>query len=186
MKLASQEKLRNVLIFEDDVSFRDVKDSLIDQIVSSLASRKWDIVYFGYLSSPDMDLEGPLAQFSKGVMGAHFYAVNASLIDPLLQFMNQCETRPPGSPEGGPMTADGALNHVRLLIPDMRVLLAVPNLAHQRSSRTDVSPQPIFDQIVVLRPLIRKARVIKHKLRMLLDRKSLLRKSNTRGRADND
>jgi len=66
-------------------------------------------------------------------MGAHFYAINGNFIDPLLQFMNQCETRPAGHPDGGPMTADGALNHIRLQIPDVRVLPGTPE------GRTDTS-----------------------------------------------
>jgi glycosyl transferase family 25 len=177
LRLAHQDRLRNVLVFEDDVSFRDFNASLEAQILTHLARNAWDIVHFGYLLPSDTGLEGPLVNFPKGVVGAHFYAVNGAFIDPLLQFMDQCEVRPPGHPDGGPMTADGALNHIRLLIPDMRVLLAVPSLAHQRSSRTDIHPTRIFDRIVILRPLIRRARAIKHKLRMTVERSRLGRRS---------
>jgi glycosyl transferase family 25 len=178
LRLASQDGLRNVLVFEDDVSFRDCTASLEDQIVTQLARNAWDIVYFGYLLPSDTGLEGgPLVDFPKEIVGAHFYAVNCDFINPLLQFMDQCEVRPAGHPDGGPMTADGALNHIRFLIPDMRVLLAVPSLAHQRSSRTDIHPTRIFDRTVILRPLIRRARAIKHKLRMAVERSRLRRRS---------
>jgi glycosyl transferase, family 25 len=174
-ELARQGRLRNVLVFEDDVSFRNVKPLVEDQIVTQLARNEWDIVHFGYLSPLDKDLEvldEPLVDFSMGVMGTHFYAVNGNFIDPLLQFMKQCEIRPPGHPDGGPMGPDGALNHIRVLIPDVRVLLAVPNLAHQRSSRSDIIQGPIFDRIVMLRPWVRWGRSIKHTLRMTVDRRS--------------
>lgn len=177
LQLASQDKLRNVLVFEDDVSFRDVDASLVDQIVTRLARSAWDIVFFGYLRPLDTGFEGPLVDSPTSVMGTHFYAVNGGFIDPLLQFMNQCEKRPPGHPDGGPMTADGALNHIRLHLPDMRVLLAMPNLANQRSSRSDVYPARIFDRIAMLRPLVRGARTIKHKLRTAMDRERLRRRS---------
>jgi glycosyl transferase, family 25 len=170
LDLACRDKLRNVLVFEDDVSFRKIGDSLEDEILRKLAATDWDIVYFGYLSPSDDGRKGPLISLSSGVLGAHFYAVNGKFIAPLLGFMNDCERRPPGHPDGGPMPADGALNHIRMHIPDMRVLLAVPNLAHQRSSRSDITSTHLFDRITSLRPLIRKARAIKHKLRMLADR----------------
>jgi glycosyl transferase, family 25 len=176
LELASKDKLRNVLVFEDDISFRQVETSLEDQIVTQLALDEWDIVYFGYLMPLVTGVQGRLVDFSnQSVMGAHFYAINHDFIDPLLQFMNQCENRPEGHPDGGPMTADGALNHVRLQIPEVRVLLAVPNLAHQRSSRTDVHPNPLFDRIALLQPLVRGARAIKHKLRMAMDKSKLHR-----------
>ncbi|MGA2408983.1 MAG: LPS biosynthesis glycosyltransferase [Candidatus Binataceae bacterium] len=176
LALASHDKLRNVLVFEDDVSFRNVDASVVNQVVTALAQNAWDIVYFGYLLPSEEGLEGPLANFSKEVLGGHFYAVNGGFINPLLQFMNQCEIRPQGHPDGGPMTADGALNHIRNQIPDMRVMVAVPNLAHQRSSPTDIHARPMFDRFAVLRPLVRRARVIKHKLRMAVDTNRLRRK----------
>jgi glycosyl transferase, family 25 len=177
LEIASQNRLQNVLVFEDDVSFRDIDVSLQVQIVKQLARDPWDIVYFGYLRPSDQDLKGPLIEYPNGVMGAHFYAVNGNFIEPLLQFMKQCETRQPGHPDGGPMTADGALNHIRGIIPNTRVLLAVPNLAFQRSSRTDISPPPIWDRILMLQPLVRRARVIKHRFRMAIDGSRLRRNS---------
>jgi glycosyl transferase, family 25 len=169
---ACRDKLRNVLVFEDDVSFRNVDDSLEDQILRELRGTRWDIVYFGYLSPSDTGQKGPLISLSSGVLGAHFYAVNGPFIAPLLRFMTDCERRPPGHPDGGPMPADGALNHIRRHIPEMRVLLAVPNLAHQRSSRSDITSTHLFDRITSLRPLLHRVRAIKHKLRMLADRKN--------------
>jgi glycosyl transferase, family 25 len=172
LDLAHRDRLRNVLVFEDDVSFRSIKKDLEEQLLTRLSGADWDIMYFAYLSPRDDTLRGPLIQWSNDVIGAHFYAINGRFIETMLQYMNQCELRPRDHPAGGPMTADGAYNHVRYVISNIKVFLSVPSLAHQRSSRTDVAPAPIFDRIDWLRPILRSARVIKHRLRMTLDKPS--------------
>lgn len=170
LDLALKDRLRNVLIFEDDVSFRSIGKEVERQIISRLQVEDWDVIYFGYCEPSDYGLSGPLTAWSDGVIGAHYYAVNEQFIAPMLQYMNECEKRPCGHPHGGPMTADGAYNHVHRIIPNLRTFLAVPNLAHQRSSRTDVHPTPIFDRIAWLEPAVRGTRAIKHRLRMAIDR----------------
>jgi hypothetical protein len=172
LDLAHRDRLRNVLVFEDDVSFRSEKRGLEEELLTRLSGEDWDVMYFAYLSPADDTLRGPLIQWPNDVIGAHFYAVNGRFIGTMLQYMNECELRPRDHPAGGPMTADGAYNHVRYVIPNINVFLSVPSLAHQRSSRTDVAPTPIFDRIVWLRPILRGARVIKHRLRMTLDKPS--------------
>ena len=175
LELANRDGLRNVLVLEDDISFRSVNPSLVQQIVEQLGREDWDVVYFGYLSPSDDGLVGPLIAWPAGVLGAHFYAVNGRFIGTMLQYMYQCEQRPAGHPDGGPMLADGVYSHVRTVIPNIRALLSVPNLAHQRSSRTDIHPTRFFDRIVVLEPMVRGARAIKHKLRMAIDKNRLQR-----------
>jgi hypothetical protein len=177
LELAARDGLRNVLVFEDDVSFRKVDPNIEQAIVSQLSRENWDVVYFGYITPDDESLNGPLATWSKDVIGAHFYAVNGEFIRPMLQYMNECEQRPRDHPEGGPMTADGAYNHIRYLKPNVRVLLAAPSLALQRSSRTDVAPTKTFDRIGWLNPILLLIRDIKHRIRMAVDREKLSRKA---------
>ena len=110
------------------------------------------------------------------ILGAHFYAVNGRFISRLHRYMCECETRPGGHPDGGSMGADGTLNHMRLLNKDIHLFLSVPNRAHQRSSRTDVHPHLIFDQIFSLTPLLSGGRRIKHEIRMSLDKVKLRRR----------
>ena len=178
LELAKSDGLRNVLVFEDDVSFRKVDSAFEQKIVTGLSQQDWDIVFFAYLFPQDDDLRGPLMPWPKDIVGAHFYAVNGRFIGKMLQFMNECELRPSGHPDGGPMTADAAYNHVRYVIPNIKVLLSVPSLAHQRSSRTDVAQNRFFDKIVWLRPILRAARAVKHRLRMALDKRNLRRQLN--------
>jgi glycosyl transferase family 25 len=175
LKLANDDRLRNVLVFEDDISFRSVDPQLVEKIATQLEHEEWDVVYFGYLSPSDDGLTGPLMDWPSDLMGAHFYAVNGRFIPTMLEYMLKCELLPPGHPYGGPITADGAYNHVRYVIPNIRVLISVPNLAHQRSSRTDLHPTGLFDKIVPLRPLLQWARAVKHKFRMAADRNTLRR-----------
>src|SRR5439155_23871444 len=110
----------NVLIFEHDVSFRSVASTRVRDIVEELDREAWDVVFFGYLSPPDDGLKGPLATWPPEIVGAHFYPVNGRFIAPMREYMSKCESRPAGHPDGGPMTADGAYNHVRFIMPQGR------------------------------------------------------------------
>jgi len=176
LDLASKDHLRNILIFEDDVCFRRVDRALVRKLIDQLAVNDWDLVFFGYLSPPDDNLEGPLAPWSGDILGAHFYAVNGRFIGTMLQYLQECEMRPRDHPNGGPMPVDGAYNHVRYVIPHVSVMLAVPVLARQRSSRTDIASKRYFDEVVWLRPAMRGLRAIKHLLSMMLDRRKLRRR----------
>src|ERR1700744_707064 len=60
LELAEQKRLRNVLIFEDDVSFRDVGTDFEEQVIGELSKQDWDIVFFGYGKPNDEPLRGPL------------------------------------------------------------------------------------------------------------------------------
>jgi glycosyl transferase family 25 len=170
LKLAAADGLRNVLVFEDDIAFRKVPELAVNNIVSRLSEESWDVVYFGYLKPEFAELKGPLAAWPHDTLGGHFYAVNGHFIDTMIQYMNECEARPQGHPDGGPMSRDGAYNHIRRVRPDTRVLLAVPNLAFQRSSRTDISPLRFFDRIFWLRSATQLFRSIKTQVRLLVDR----------------
>ena len=173
LNIANRDCLRNVLIFEDDVSFRKVTPTFEGQLITQLSNEDWDVVYFGYLLPPDDALKGPLARWPNDILGAHFYAVNGRFIGTMLQYMNECELRPRDHPDGGPMVPDGAYNHVRYLNPNINLFLAVPGLAHQRSSRTDVGSRQIFDEVICLRSVMRGLREIKHRVRMTLDKNKL-------------
>lgn len=170
LEIAHRERLRNVLVFEDDVSFRSIESNFTSQLLTQLSGEDWDLVYFAYLVPHENGLEGPLRRWSNHIIGAHFYAVNGKFIETMLQFMNACERRPRDHPAGGPMTADGAYNHVRYVIPNVKVFLSVPSLAYQRSSRTDVGSTLFLDKVRWLSPVLGSARAVKHWLRMKLDK----------------
>jgi glycosyl transferase, family 25 len=161
LEFAVRDNLRNVLVFEDDVQFQNVNAEAIREILSSLEHQKWDIVYFGYLQPEDKGLSGSLVEWSGATLGGHFYAVNGHFLQPMLQYMQACEARPAGHPDGGSMCRDATYNHFRLIKNDIRVLIAVPNLATQRSSRTDLHELAFYDRLAWLRPVTDLARRVK-------------------------
>jgi hypothetical protein len=149
------------LIFEDDVRFSRVDTGQIQQIAKELAQHNWDIVYFGYLAPQGVPAEQPLVPWNGPTTGGHFYGVTGKFIADMSQYMHACMTRPPGHPDGGPMFRDGAYNHVRGVMHDIRIFLSVPNLARQRSSRTDLHSLRFYDRIKPLAPMLAALRAAK-------------------------
>ena len=74
------------------------------------------------------------------------------------------------------MSRDGAYNHIRFVIPNINVLLAVPNLAIEASSRTDIAQLRLYDRVNWLRPALRILRRAKTRIRVARDKAKL---SNT-------
>jgi len=176
LELANREGLRNVLILEDDVSFRGVGAAFVRELTMQLSSESWDVAFLAYLLPPEealKDVKRPLTRWPNDILGAHFYAVNGRFIQTILQYMYECELRPRDHPLGGPMPADGAYNHVRYVMPNINLFVSVPGLAHQRSSRTDIGDTTAFDKLVWLSPILRGLRVIKHWRRMAVDKNTL-------------
>src|SRR5262249_53639553 len=151
----------------------NIGDPFKQQLIAQLAREDWDVVCFGYIVPSDDGLAGPLIRWQNDFLGAQFYAVNGRFIPTMLDYMNDCELRKPGDPYGCPMPADGIYNQVRRVFPNVRLFLSVPNLAHQRSSRTDIAQTHILDRIVGLGPIMLGVRAVKHRLRMARDRKKL-------------
>ncbi len=179
LESAARDNLRNVLVFEDDAGFRDIGASFQGGLIDDLSRRDWDLLWLGYLRPAHVASRGPLTRWTGDILGAHCYAVNGPFIGVMAQYMRECEKRPRDHPDGGPMPADGAYNHIRYIDQDVVLLLAVPALAVQRSSRSDLTPNSILDGNVLLRPFVASARRIKHRLRMTLDRRKLRRQVDT-------
>lgn len=179
LDLAERDGLKNVLIFEDDVCFRKLSNFFLQELVAHLCQATWDVIYFGYLLPSDGSLTGPLIAWKGDILGAHFYAVNGHFISTMSQYMRECEARPRDHPDGGPMPADGAYNHVRHVFPNINLLLAVPSLAYQRSSRSDLTPHPILDEVAWFAPLVQSIRKIKRRIRATTDKRKLHGRPNT-------
>ena len=179
LEIAISDSLRNVLIFEDDISFRSIPETFDQKLIDRLDHEDWDIVRLGYCAPSARGLVGPLLAWDGNPLGTHFYAVNGRFMTRLFQYMCECESRPRGHPDGGCMGADATLNHMQFLNRDVRLFLSVPNLAHQRSSRTDVHSHQqkwlvsSLDRIALLAPLSRASRRMRHNMRMSLDKAKL-------------
>jgi glycosyl transferase family 25 len=177
LKLAVQDRLSNILVVEDDVSFRSIGNAFKDQLVAQLSRQEWDVVCLGYAKPDDKSLTGDtLQQLQTDFLGAQLYGVNQTFIPRMIDYMNDCETRKHGDPFGCPMPADGIYNQARRVLPDVRMLISGANLAHQRSSRTDVARPSIIDRAPLLRMFAPQIRNFKHRLRMMHDRSKLARR----------
>lgn len=164
MRLALEQKLDRVLVMEDDIAILDaIKTHGLD-IVQRLQTVDWDIVYFGYLRPQQPPQGSILVPYNERTQGGHFYGINGKILPRLVEFLEGCMTRPAGHPEGGPTFRDGGFNLFRKFNPDVKTYLALPNLAVQRSSRTNLHKLKWFDRLPITRPLIEQIRSLKNNL----------------------
>jgi hypothetical protein len=130
----------NLLVMEDDLQVQDV-DTLFS-MAEHLVESPWGIAYFGH-SIPAPPAQAPAwVPFHGELRTSHFYAVHSSVFNQLITYLEDCLKRLPGDPVGGPMEYDGALNMFRLWHPDTITLIAQPSLGGQRSSESDIHPDP--------------------------------------------
>lgn len=157
---------KNVLIMEDDVRF--VSDfATRSQVVEKLPDN-WDLFYAGHFQpagSKAWEESGLVEINGDRELGAtHCYAVNGSAIPKLIRGFEAILSREPGHVDGGPMPIDGAMNTVRRQL-HLRAYAAVPALADQRSSRTDIGGTKWFDNSPFLSRPVHIARRLKNWLR---------------------
>ena len=164
LKHAMKEGLKNVLVIEDDLAMSDRLPLDEARLVESLQSREWSIVYLGNLLHPLGNAPIFFLDCSIPLIGAHFYGVQGSVLPALVEFFEPIETRPAGHPDGSGVSPDGVLNMFRERHPELKTLIALPNLGHQRSTRSDISPK-WFDRVPGLRQLANLARYAKRRLK---------------------
>jgi len=140
LRAARDEGVGSVLILEDDASFAEGIDARAAEVVPVLAREPWDIFYggwYGYRPPPGsrpVHAPPPDALMST----THMIGLRGPAIAEAVAFLDALLARPPGDPEGGPMHVDGAYGWYRRSHPERRTLIAVPPLADQRSSPSDV------------------------------------------------
>ena len=163
LNLARNAGYRRVLVLEDDCEFAPDFADRQEAIAGRLESTAWGMAYLGHIES----FSGPTGSAGwdpeAGIMMAHCYAVNGDILSPLTRYLEVMLLRPAGSPDGGPMAFDGALSWFRRQNPDVETVLAVPSLAYQRSSRSDLSPS-WFDRVPGLSSFASTARVLRRSI----------------------
>lgn len=154
-----------ILILEDDCDFSAGIENLLPPAFDQLDSDGIDIFYGGY-GLPDGPgttdhLASPLLRVDRAtpVRTTHFVGFGKAAIEPLISYLEAMLTRPPGSPDGGPMHVDGAYNWFRASRPDLVTGLARPQLGHQRPSRSDIAPPGPLDRLPA--PLRKLARAVR-------------------------
>ena len=160
LEAALADDAESVLIVEDDLSFSSLEIARMAETMGALAMQPWSIFYGGILCYGDQ--EQPSGQASPlfvadpqmGIMGGHFLAMRRDAIAAAVPYLQAILTRPPGSPEGGPMHVDGAYGWLRATRPDLVTLVANPGLGHQRASRTDIHQLQWKDRVPVVREMV--------------------------------
>lgn len=151
--LASHRNCQRVLILEDDCDFGPDFAHRQAEVAQRLQSEPWGIAFLGH-AEPDAGAPGLRALPSdRELLLLHCYAVSADVLPRVAAYLEAITLRPVGSPEGGPMSIDGAVSWFRRANPDVQSKLLLPSLAHQRSSRSDLRPN-WYDRIPILRTLI--------------------------------
>ncbi len=144
-----------ILICEDDLQLNDTDDASLTTLLHDLKTQPWSIAALGYLEpvSPPLETTG-LIPWAGDTLGAQFWAIQGESIGAFHNYLNLVRSRPSGHPKGGAMFFDGAFNMVRTQVPNITFRLAVPCLAGQRSSRTDIHALRFYDRIEPFRSLV--------------------------------
>jgi GR25 family glycosyltransferase involved in LPS biosynthesis len=92
VKDAKARGLNNILIFEDDCLFFPEWKSEITKVIEDLKILDWDVIYFGgELNYDATRITDNVHLATRGVWGAHAYAVNKKCFDPIINIdINRC------------------------------------------------------------------------------------------------
>lgn len=137
---------RSVLILEDDCTF-DARARDFD------FGGGWDIFYGGYYASePDRLAES-------NVVGTHMMGFSAAGARAVCAYLDTLDY------EGSHPPIDGAYVRFRRAHPEVPTRFAVPPLAYQRSSRSDIAALRLYDKLPLLRDLVGVARSMRRRMR---------------------
>jgi glycosyl transferase, family 25 len=161
LNIAAHLACKRLLVLEDDCEFSTDFGTRQGRVADALNTSPWGIAYLGHIEAVD----GPTGlqrNFppEKNVLLTHCYAVAGEVIPRLAGYLEAIPLRPPGSPDGGPMSPDGGISWFRRANPDVETVMAAPSLAGQRSSKSDLSPR-WFDNVPFLAAAAAKARAIR-------------------------
>lgn len=158
-RLAREQGHERALVLEDDVAFGPGWSTWGPGLLDQLADRPWQLANLGYLDEwgeapvrPDVPLQGSesvrprgvgWARFDGRVNGSHAYFLHRSVLGEWIAHLETVLTGVPGDSLRGPMSSDGAINTFFWINPDRIRLLATPNLAGTRPTRSDIAPGPV-------------------------------------------
>lgn len=171
LREAVRDGVASVLILEDDLDFAPDAEERLPTLLRSLQQEDWALFYGGYeLPEGAPDAAAPAGaglhpiQAELPVRTTHFIALRGTAIAGAARFLEAVAARVPGDPAGGPMHVDGAYTWFRRTYPELRTWIAVPELGHQRQSRTDIHPLRWYDRWPAVRELAQWARRLRRGL----------------------
>lgn len=158
---------RSLLVLEDDVEFTPnfaSRSELVNQLPVD-----WEIFYGGHMQLAALRQNwretglvaiAPETEF----IGLHCYAINGPALLKLIAAAELYKSRDQGHPEGGLMPIDGAINIARRQL-GLKTYAAMPPLANQRASKTDIGNLRWFDQHAAFSEAVSAARRFKNRMR---------------------
>ncbi|MGC6329792.1 glycosyltransferase family 25 protein [Rhizorhabdus sp. FW153] len=162
---ARSEGMRSILMLEDDCDFVASAPGRLPELLDRLDAEGLGLFYGGHeLPEGDagLDLTGSglmRVPPALNIRLAHCLGFGPAAIAALPGYLDAMLARPAGSPDGGPMDVDGAYNWFRRARQDCPTHLAIPPIAYQRPSRTDISATGPLDRLPgPLRRIARGAR----------------------------
>ena len=162
LRKAMQDRLESVLVLEDDVKFSPLFQERIGAIERELREQAWGFAYLGHVLKIAPAPDGRcLVPYRGDILTTHCYGLHRSVIPSVAEFLESVLKRPPGHPDGGPMSIDGAMSFFRMRHPEVLTLVAAPSLACQRPSRSDLAPR-WFDRVPGLRTTADWLRLLKN------------------------
>ncbi len=158
----------SMLLLEDDCNLSDQFSARMPAINAALKSSDWSMFYGGYhlhgVEPPRADAAHPITPVSpeQPIWLAHCFAVRGEALKALPGLLRLLMSRPAGDPAGGKMDVDGAYSWLRRLNPRFKTYIATPDIAYQRSSRTDISQLSWRDRTPVIRELLAVGRKLRN------------------------
>jgi hypothetical protein len=154
LRSARDAGVRSLLLFEDDLDFVRDGPARMQRMLPELLGQRWDFFYGAHLLDANGRHGLAAVPSDEPVITASFVGFDGSVLGPLVEFLEAILTRPPGSPDYGPMHVDGAYTVFRMLHPERITLAAFPTLGRQRSSPSDITPgNMLLDRWTATRPL---------------------------------
>lgn len=166
---ATGHHFKSILIIEDDCNFSGALIDSIETLETLIRQTSWSILYGGQVQRDKVTTRVPHIELvpvppTKGIMGTHFVALCGDAIPQLASYLHAMLKRPAGDPDGGPMHVDGAYSWFRAANPHLQTVMCFPQVAYQRSSRTDIHESAWYDNSPLTKKLAETMRKIKNKL----------------------
>ena len=136
----------SLLILEDDCAFTAAAGAYD-------FGSGWDIFYGGYEALDSGDLA------NSNIVGAHMMGFSAKGVRQVLAYLDGLEC------EGIHPPIDAAYVWFRRAHPETPTRFAVPPIAHQRPSRSDIADLRFYDRLPLVRDAINMARRLGRRLR---------------------
>lgn len=165
---------KSILIMEDDVDWTRSALSLGYKDIEVIERAGWHFLHGGDGRDARDEVERPFRLCrldpNDGKMLAHFLGLRGEVIGLAREYLLRILTRPPGSPLGGPMHVDGAYSWMRRANPHIEGYIAVPSLAVQRSSKSDIHVPHGWRAIPGVQGALHAVRQYRRRFRKILPR----------------